>query len=168
MSSYIIEDTSPDSSSSTISSLITISVSGRTRTMPFGLVETIANGNASANKVIPGINILSPATTGRLFRPLLAKPSIPEPNFTFCCFAITGLNMSLSQSEASTLFIVTRSPSPTPAFFRIIPSIRITPRFASSGLHLHTIAAVVLSPFISITSPGFRPKSLSNGTRARP
>ena len=63
--------------------------------MPFGLVCTIAKGRASANKVIPGMKILSPATTGLLLSPLRAKPSIPGPNLTFCCLAITGLNTNL-------------------------------------------------------------------------
>ena len=156
------------SSCSMPSSLITISVSGSTCTIPLGLVWTIAKGNASAKSVIPGMNILSPATTGLLFRPRLAKPSIPGPNLTFCCFAITGLNTNLVHGSTSTLRISALSPRLTPEFFRIIPSIRITPRLASSGLHLQTIAAVFLSPSISTMSPGFRFRSLSNGTLARP
>ena len=168
MSSYMMEETSPGSSSSTISSLMTISVSGSTRTMPLGFVETMAKGSASAKSVMPGMKIRSPATTGRLLSPLRAKPSIPDPNLTFCCLAITGLRTSRSHSLVSTFLMVTRSPRLTPAFLRMIPSIRMTPRLASSGLHLQTIAAVFRSPAISMTSPGFNPKSLSKGTLARP
>ena len=164
----MIEEISPGSSSSTISSLMTISVSGRTRTIPFGFVDTMANGRASAKSVMPGMKMRSPATTGRLLRPRRANPSIPEPNLTFCCLAMTGLRTSLSHSLVSTFLIETRSPRLTPAFLRMIPSIRMTPRLASSGRHLQTMAAVLRSPLISITSPGLRPKSLSKGTRARP
>ena len=114
------------------------------------------------------MKILSPATTGLLFRPLLANPSIPGPNRTFCCFAITGLRTSLVHGSTSTLRISALSPRLTPAFFLIIPSTLITPRLASSGLHLHTMAAVFLSPSIPMMSPGFRFRSLSNGTLARP
>ena len=117
---------------------------------------------------MPGMNILSPDTTGRLFRPLRANPSIPGPKRTFCCLAITGESTSFSHSDTSTLLIFTLSPSDTAAFFRIIPSILMTPRFASSGLHRQTIAAVDFSPLISITSPGLRFRSLSNGTLALP
>ena len=145
-----------------------ISVSGKTCTIPFGLVWTIAKGNASANNVIPGMNILSPATTGLLLSPLRAKPSIPGPNLTFCCLAITGLSTNLVQGWVSTLEIETRSPKLTPAFFLIIPSILITPKLASSGLQRQTIAAVSCSPEIFIISPGLRLRSLSNGTLARP
>ena len=136
--------------------------------MPFGLVETIANGRASANRVIPGMNILSPATTGLLLSPLRANPSIPGPNLTFCCLAMTGLRTSLWHGCVSTFLMSTLSPRLTPAFLRMIPSTLITPRLASSGLHLQTIAAVFLSPETSIISPGFRFKSLSNGTLALP
>ena len=168
MSSYDIDCMMLSSSSSTGSSLITISVEGRTCTIPFGLVLTIWKGRASANKVIPGMKILSPDTTGLLFSPLLAKPSIPGPNLTFCCFAITGERTSFSHSVTSTFRMLTLSPRDTDAFFRIIPSIRITPKLASSGLHRHTIAAVDFSPLISMTSPGLRLRSLSNGTLALP
>ena len=160
--------TCPDSSSSIGSSLITISVSGRTWTMPFGLVETIANGRASANSVMPGMNMRSPATTGRLFRPRRAKPSMPGPKRTFCCLAITGLSTRRWHGWVSTLVMLTLSPRLTPAFFLMIPSILITPRLASSGRQRQTMAAVRDSPVISTMSPGLRLSSLSNGTRARP
>ena len=114
------------------------------------------------------MKILSPATTGLLLRPRRAKPSIPGPNLTFCCFAITGESTNFSHFFTSTFRISTLSPRLTPAFFRIIPSTRITPKFASSGLHLQTTAAVLLSPEISIISPGFKSRSLLNGTLARP
>ena len=114
------------------------------------------------------MNILSPDTTGLLLRPRRAKPSIPGPNLTFCCLAITGLRINLEQGWASTFLTVTLSPRETLAFLRIIPSIRITPRLASSGRHLQTIAAVERSPSISIISPGFRFNSLSKGTLALP
>ena len=143
-------------------------MSGKTWTIPLGVVCTIANGRASAKRVIPGMKIRSPATTGLLFRPLLANPSIPGPNRTFCCFAITGLRTSLVHDSISTFLISALSPRLTPAFFLIIPSTLITPRFASSGLHLHTMAAVFFSPSISMMSPGFRFRSLSKGTLARP
>ena len=120
--------------SSIASSLISISVSAVTRTIPFGEVDTTANGRASANKVIPGMKILSPTTTGLFARPLLAKPSIPGPNFTFCLLAITGERTSFAHSLASIFLTVTRSPSETPAFFLIMPSILIRSRSASSGL----------------------------------
>ena len=42
------------------------------------------------------------------------------------------------------------------------------PRFASSGRQRQTIAAVFCSPVISTISPGFKFKSLSKGTLARP
>ena len=168
ISSYEMVWTIFSSSWSIASSLITISVSGKTWTIPLGLVCTIANGRASAKRVIPGMKILSPATTGLLFSPLLANPSIPGPNRTFCCFAITGLRISLVHGSMSTFRISALSPRLTPAFFLMIPSTLITPRLASSGLHLQTMAAVFLSPSISMISPGFRFRSLSNGTLARP
>ena len=161
-------ETSASSSSSTASSLMMISVSGRTWTIPFGLVCTIWNGRASAKRVMPGMKIRSPETTGLLLRPRRAKPSIPGPKRTFCCLAMTGLSTRREQGCASTLRTVTRSPRETLAFLRIIPSIRITPRFASSGRHRQTIAAVDRSPSISMISPGLRFNSLSKGTRALP
>ena len=113
-----------------------MSVSLVTLTIPFGVVWTTANGSASANNVIPGMKILSPATTGRLFRPLLANPSMPGPNLTFCLFAITGDKTSFVHTFASTLETVTLSPRLTPAFFLMIPSTLIMSIFASSGLLL--------------------------------
>ncbi len=113
---------------------MTISVSGRTWTIPFGVVCIIAKGKASAKRVIPGMKILSPATTGLLFSPLRAKPSIPGPNLTFCLEAMTGESVNLVHGFASTLRMVTLEPNWEPAFLRIIPSTRMTPRLASSGL----------------------------------
>ena len=49
-----------------------------------GTVWTTAKGKASAKRVMPGMKMRSPATTGRLARPRLANPSMPGPNLTFC------------------------------------------------------------------------------------
>ena len=101
--------------------------------MPLGTVAITAKGRASVNSVMPGMKIRSPAMTGRLARPRLAKPSIPGPNLTFCLLAITGEMVSLVQGLASTFRTVTRSPRLTPAFLRMMPSTRMMSIFASSG-----------------------------------
>ena len=146
-----------------------MSVSELTWTIPFGVVCSTANGNASAKRVIPGIKILSPATTGLLFRPLLANPSMPGPNFTFCLFAITGDRTSFVQTFASTFETDTLSPRLTPAFFLMIPSTLIMSILASSGRLLQYMAAVErFSPFISMMSPGFRSSPFSPLILARP
>ena len=136
---------------------MTISVSLVTLTTPLGVVCTTANGSASAKRVIPGMKILSPCTTGRFCRPRRAKPSIPGPNFTFCLLAITGDMTSFLHSSASTFETVTLSRRLTPAFFLIIPSILMIAILLSSGLLRQYIAAVErFSPLINTMSPGFK------------
>ena len=98
------------------------------------MVRSTANGKASANNVIPGMKILSPVFTGLLLSPFLANPSIPGPNLTFCLLAITGDSTNFVHVFVSTLETVTLSPSETPAFFLIIPSILMMSRLTSSGL----------------------------------
>ena len=58
---------------------------------------------------------------------------MPGPNLTFCLFAMTGEMVSFVQVLASTLRTVTRSPRLTPAFLRMIPSMRMMSILASSG-----------------------------------
>src|SRR5438309_4314928 len=64
-----------------------------------------------------------------------------------------GARETFSAGRASAFRRPTLSSMPTPAFRRCMPSMRITPRFASSGYPRRTPAAVALAPRIKTTSP---------------
>src|SRR3989442_3007023 len=66
-----------------------------------------------------------------------------------------GASDTFSAGRASALRRPTLSSIPTPALRRCIPSIRITPRFASSGYPRRTPAAVDFVPSMRTISPSF-------------
>src|SRR3989449_4716300 len=66
-----------------------------------------------------------------------------------------GASDTFSAGRASALRRPTLSSIPTPALRRCIPSIRITPRFASSGYPRRTPAAVDFVPSMRTMSPSF-------------
>src|SRR3989441_6490844 len=69
--------------------------------------------------------------------------------------ASVGASDTFSAGRASAFRSPTLSSIPTPAFRRWIPSIRITPRFASSGYPRRTPAAVDFAPSMRTMSPSF-------------
>src|SRR5881628_171627 len=69
--------------------------------------------------------------------------------------ASVGASDTFSAGRASALRRPTLSSIPTPALRRCIPSIRITPRFASSGYPRRTPAAVDFVPSMRTMSPSF-------------
>src|SRR6266705_2763667 len=66
-----------------------------------------------------------------------------------------GASDTFSAGRASAFRSPTLSSIPTPALRRCIPSIRITPRFASSGYPRRTPAAVDFVPSMRTMSPSF-------------
>src|SRR5881296_3658774 len=66
-----------------------------------------------------------------------------------------GASDTFSAGRASAFRNPTLSSIPTPALRRCIPSIRITPRFASSGYPRRTPAAVDFAPSMRTMSPSF-------------
>src|SRR3989441_1093503 len=66
-----------------------------------------------------------------------------------------GASDTFSAGRASAFRNPTLSSIPTPALRRCIPSIRITPRFASSGYPRRTPAAVDFEPSMRTMSPSF-------------
>src|SRR5439155_1071588 len=69
--------------------------------------------------------------------------------------ASVGASDTFSAGRASALRRPTLSSIPTPALRRCIPSMRITPRFASSGYPRRTPAAVDFVPSMRTMSPSF-------------
>ena len=77
-----------------------------------------------------------------------------------------GARDTFSAGRARAFFRPTLSSIPTPALRRCIPSMRITPRFASSGYPRRTPAAVAFAPRIRTTSPSFRSRIfMTSGSR---
>ncbi len=95
-------------------------------------------------------------------------PAASEPNWTLASSG--GASTSVSAFVASALRMVTRSPMPTSAFWRVKPSMRTVSVFQSWRSARHTFAAVRSPPSISMMSPGlsFRWSSVSGSSRAMP
>ncbi len=156
------------------SSRSSTSVSSVIMQTPSGSVSTAISGIACPGERMKGwfvediTGTMSRSTTGRLRIWRLTMPAASEPNWTDASSG--GASTSLSAVSASAFRMVTRSPMPTSAFWRVKPSTRTVSVFQSCRSARHTFAAVVSPPSISMMSPGdsFRWSSVSGSRRAIP
>src|SRR5712691_2801085 len=126
--------------------LISVSASTRTASAP-GENDVTTNSNLRPMTLTL---ITSPRVIARPWRTCAMYCSPPMIRI-----ASVGASDTFSAGRASALRKPTLSSIPTPALRRCIPSIRITPRFASSGYPRRTPAAVDFVPSMRTISPSF-------------
>ena len=117
-------------------------------TIPFGVALLILN-SIEFPRIITDIS--SPIVRGNPFNLFFTK-SVNSLSIVTTSF--TGMSLTFFAVFTLTFFTKTTSPIAAPIFFLVCPSRRIESGFFSSSSDGHTIAQLVLVPFISIISPG--------------